>query len=234
MEESRPATAAPEQTAVQEKPQRKRRRVRVPTSVLVTVLVAGLSVWIAPAFARQWDDRQKARELQAEVADQIGIAVAQTAVGLGALVESTRGPQDVQQFRERWLSRRLRIDARLRAYFPPPVLKLWAGYVTLVGGLTTMALTVRDPDLSPRARRESVGRMAARLHTHVIRYIGSGYVTGLENPPERTGALRRWVSNAILYQVVAFSIGVVSPAVLAASPRGFRTTRRDLLRDLLP
>jgi undecaprenyl pyrophosphate phosphatase UppP len=82
MEESRPATAAPEQTAVQEKPQRKRRRVRVPTSVLVTVLVAGLSVWIAPAFARQWDDRQKARELQAEVADQIGIAAAQTAWGL--------------------------------------------------------------------------------------------------------------------------------------------------------
>jgi hypothetical protein len=42
------------------------------------------------------------------------------------------------------------------------------------------------------------------------------------------------VSDAILYEMTAFSGDLLSPAVLAAPPRGFSTTRGDLLRDLLP
>jgi hypothetical protein len=33
-------------------------RPRVPTSVVVTVLGAALTVWLGPAFTRQWEDRQ--------------------------------------------------------------------------------------------------------------------------------------------------------------------------------
>ena len=86
MEESAPApaapdeNAAPEQPAAQdEEPPRERRRLRLPTPVLVTVLVAALSVWVAPAFTRQWEDRKQARELQASLAEDIALATASTA-----------------------------------------------------------------------------------------------------------------------------------------------------------
>lgn len=85
MEESPPApvppevTAAPEETVAQEEmPRAEPRRLRVPTSVLVTVLVAALSVWVAPAFTRQWEDRKQARELQAQMAEDIALATART------------------------------------------------------------------------------------------------------------------------------------------------------------
>ena len=206
MDESVPApatqdeNAAPEETAAEQKqPRRERWRRRVSTSVLVTVLLATLSVWIASAFTRQWDDRQKARVLQANIADQIGIAAAQTAGGLVALVESNRGPQDVQRFQQQGLLNQLRIYARLRAYYPGSrVLRVWSDYVKLVEGLTTMALTVSDPDVSPRARRESVARIAANLHRHVTPYLMDIYRSGFENPPNRTEALPRWVSDAIV------------------------------------
>jgi hypothetical protein len=41
--------------------------------VIVTLVGIGFSAWF-PAFTRQWDDRQKARELQAAVADSIAVA----------------------------------------------------------------------------------------------------------------------------------------------------------------
>ena len=53
----------------EEKPPGERRRLRVPTSVAATLLVAMLSILVGPAFARQWDDRQKARDLKAAIAD---------------------------------------------------------------------------------------------------------------------------------------------------------------------
>jgi hypothetical protein len=80
MEQSDPATDAPEGAAAQEdKPRRTRRRPRVPTSVLVTLFVALLSVWVAPALTRQWNDREKARELKAAAAEDIATATARAA-----------------------------------------------------------------------------------------------------------------------------------------------------------
>jgi hypothetical protein len=64
----------------EEKPRGERRRFRVPTSVLVSLLVAILSILVGPAFARQWEDRQKARDLKAAIADQIATATARTVV----------------------------------------------------------------------------------------------------------------------------------------------------------
>jgi hypothetical protein len=65
-------STAPDETAAQkEKPRRERPRLRVPTSVLVTVMVAALSVWLAPALTRQRDDRQKAHELRVAIAEEV-------------------------------------------------------------------------------------------------------------------------------------------------------------------
>ena len=202
---------------------------------LVTVLLAALSVWIAPAFTRQWDDRQKARELQAEVADQIGIATAQTAGGLVALVESSHGPEDVQQFRQRWLLNRLRINARLRAYFRnSSATKAWDDYVTMVDDLTAMALAVTSADAGLPARRESILDMAKDTAHSRQAVPGRGVSHRVRESPRTHRALRRWTTNAILYEVPLFAGGFVSSAVLATPPSGFSTTRVDLLRDLLP
>jgi hypothetical protein len=45
------------------------RRLRVSRkAVLIPLLTVVLGAWLIPAFTRQWDDRQKARALQASVA----------------------------------------------------------------------------------------------------------------------------------------------------------------------
>jgi hypothetical protein len=63
------SAAASEEKAAQEKAGRWRLRPRLPASLVATLLVALLSVLVGPAFVRQWEDRKKAHELQAETAD---------------------------------------------------------------------------------------------------------------------------------------------------------------------
>ncbi len=44
--------------------------------MFVTLLGIALTDWLLPAFTRQWDDRQKARELKAAVITQVAAATA--------------------------------------------------------------------------------------------------------------------------------------------------------------
>ena len=138
MEESLPTAAAPEESAASDekaepeaKPRGGRRRFRVPTSVLVTVLVAVLSVLVAPAFARQWDDRQKVRQLRAAFAQEIATGTARTlATGVAiARIEDLRlrGERSAAA-RGAWDVRRLTVEMKLRAYFPQKVAARWSEY----------------------------------------------------------------------------------------------------------
>src|SRR5262249_21299243 len=49
---------------------------RVPSSLIVTLIGIALTAWLLPAFTRQWDDRQKARDLKASLADEMSAATA--------------------------------------------------------------------------------------------------------------------------------------------------------------
>src|SRR4051812_20833160 len=49
---------------------------RVPTSLIVTLLGIALTAWLLPAIARQWDDRQKAHEIQAGLITDMASATA--------------------------------------------------------------------------------------------------------------------------------------------------------------
>jgi hypothetical protein len=69
------ASAEPRSTPAAEAAERKR-RLRLPTTVAVTVLGIALSAWLIPAFTRQWDDRQKARELKASLVTEMAAATA--------------------------------------------------------------------------------------------------------------------------------------------------------------
>jgi hypothetical protein len=53
---------------------------RIPTSLVVTLLGITLSAWLLPAITRQWDDRQKAHELQAVLVANMASASAKALI----------------------------------------------------------------------------------------------------------------------------------------------------------
>ena len=67
LEAAPPAAEAPADAAPAVSAERSGFRLPVPKAVLVTVLGFALSAWLVPAMTRQWDDRQKVHELNAEV-----------------------------------------------------------------------------------------------------------------------------------------------------------------------
>ena len=129
MEESAPApaakdeNAAPEETAAQdEKPAGKRRRIRAPMSVLVTLFVALLSVWVAPAITRQWEDRQNARALKLAVAQEMS---AGTVHALSDGLAAAMVGDDVRPVLATWDVARLNVEAKLRLYFGEQITQRW-------------------------------------------------------------------------------------------------------------
>lgn len=77
--------AAPAAVAVAEENTKRRFLRRVPTPLVVTLVGIALTAWLLPAFTRQWDDRQKAHELQAGIVADMASATAQVVIGGDAL-----------------------------------------------------------------------------------------------------------------------------------------------------
>jgi hypothetical protein len=141
MDAAAPEAAEPREEAEAATDARKRAwwRLKIPTTVIVTLVGIALTAWLLPAFTRQWDDRQKAQALKADLATQIAAATSQTLVQStvqARLLESKLySPQrdrwtDIRQsplqraalsaedrLRNLWLRGSIAIDARLRAYF---------------------------------------------------------------------------------------------------------------------
>ena len=248
MEESRLATAAPEQTAAQEeKPPRRHRRVHVPTSVLVTLLVAALSVWVAPAFTRQWEDRKQARQLQAQIAEQIALATANLAERIDSTViasglkndhpDDNRILLDDQAIKDYWRIRQTRIDAKLRAYYSPAVRSLWLEFNDVIAYEIAV---VRE------ARLAEVVFGQARWRPYIVRNLEAitllSHKFGVaETLNIKTTAddllgrelLRRHAIERLIAWVGDIEDKVID-RVMTEDPEAFSTTRRDLLRDLLP
>jgi hypothetical protein len=256
MDESAPApaeqdeNAAPEETAAQEKPAREHRRPRVPTSVLVTVLVAAFSVWVAPAFARQWDDRQKARELQAALAQDVAASTA-TAIGDAVAVLAGAESRDATALARKWDTARSRLEATLRAYYPLSVISQWYETSENIADLHRIAPDVRESLLfaegKPRYNHEGI--LADYLRDLFYEPAWDYY----EPPPgdyergiDLSAKYAKWVFDArvvedpvdrlgrLLRRMFAQRVNTTLRDVLETTPQGFSTTRGDLLRDLLP
>jgi hypothetical protein len=100
---------------------------RVPTPLVATVIGVFLSAWLFPAFTRQWDDRQKARDFQASVVSDVVSATAKVldeaqrasdhrrkrGHGTVPVTDDTSAVAAARQ----WSIASLRIKARLRIYF---------------------------------------------------------------------------------------------------------------------
>jgi hypothetical protein len=104
---------------------------------VVTFIGLVLSAWLLPAFTRQWDDRQKAHELQVAIVTDMASATArmltrgeernkrQLAKGLG---RSQRAAANQGVRSSEWSQASLQLEARLHAYFPRRIVEAWQLY----------------------------------------------------------------------------------------------------------
>lgn len=261
MKQSPPAAAASpddsapseERRAEEEKPRVERRRLRVPTSVLVTLLVALLSVWVGPAFARQWDDRQKANELKAALAEEIATTTART-LAAGLEVSRSEDAERLDRWEEadaRWQIARFSMKMKLAAYFGPAAGEDWDQFANDVRNFLFIC------DLAPAGERARAyvpwvrpdpamrqSTTAELLDPIVVRVEevtpkGEDLVYNREDVSDWAASI---TSNEKLRDTeLEWLMGYLfvlaeqqTAAVLDAHAEGYSTTRRDLLRDLLP
>src|SRR2546425_575965 len=125
--------AVPAREAEDPAEKRKPRRLRLPASLVVTLVGIALSAWLLPAITRQWDDRQKEHELKAAVVGDMASATARALVG-GEAVWSKRPLTQQQRARlgDEWALSELELEARLRSYFPSDVVAGWQVYAWMV------------------------------------------------------------------------------------------------------
>jgi hypothetical protein len=236
------------------KPRTRRFRLNVPTPVIVTLLGVALIVWVAPAFIRQWDDRQEVRELKTALADEIATATASTLAAGLEIGRAERGraarPGAIRDAQARWEIASLRMSVRLRAYLGGNTEAEWATFAANV----THFLAICEA-ANPRTESAFFVRRLKRFVTRrvfiesslepideALGSVGLRGIAGGAGPRDLSKELVSWDSptleSSLALETVKRAMVVlterVTTAVLAAHPSGFSTTRRDLLRDLLP
>jgi hypothetical protein len=263
MDAAAPEAAEPPETAESKAESRKRwwRRVRFPASIVVTFVGIALTAWLLPAFARQRDDRQKARELKAALVTDMAAATSRALVG-GEAIWAKR-PVDKARVADDWVRSSLSIEARLRAYFSDALIAAWQIYAwevdRFVGGGRSQAkaaLTSADRSLSNGTHPARLSKDAALAAAQVLNF-GRRQGNGVEGPKfdangrlEKSalagveGHLQPYLDTGedelepagldeVQATVVAFQ-EELTREVLDAHASGFSTTGRDLVHDLLP
>lgn len=223
-----------------------------------------LSVFVAPAFVRQRDDRQKARELKVALAEDI-IAKATPVVYTATKPPVGYKPAaDFEAMLEQWIEESAVLEARLRAYFPNDIAAEWD---YLDEGLIRSLLEYA------KALPEAQKRHAGQRWQQLWKIYTPAFAGNAENIDTRDWYLGIYLSNIggqdkvrtegwpqLLAEIVAndpkhsFLQGIGAEAtlrldiqrtaetrladftehLLSAHMNGFSTTRGDLLRDLLP
>jgi hypothetical protein len=197
-----------------------------PKPVLMVLFGAAVSAWLVPAFTRQWQDRQKEREIKVALVSEIGDSssdalVTSQFVASGAL---TSGQAEYNRVSLAWARRSAQVEARLRAYFPGQgLVDRWRDYSIVVeNGLYLIT-------------NGTAGK--ARAVDDVRRYLET---RGL-GPAEVDWNLLLSVDNqeavddyvAVSRRLLDASKPLIR-AVLAANAEGFSTTGGDLVDDLTP
>jgi hypothetical protein len=218
-------TAASEETAAREETSGPdRRRLRVPTSVLVTVLVAALSVWVAPAFTRQWEDRKQARQLQAQVAEQMVLATA-TFGNSGRNALASR--KEWRKIVDKWDLSQTQIEATLRVYFSPELRSSWIDFGRGIHAVAFLARVAHHnpPEENPGKIKDQLDRVA-----NLSPPFREQVLTKLTDANVYT---RRSGARELLLAVPGSANSIID-RLMAADPDAYSTSRGDLLRDLLP
>jgi hypothetical protein len=214
-------------------------------------------VWVAPAFARQWDERQKARELQAALAQDVAVSTT-AAIGDGLAALSGAESLDPTAAAKEWDTARARLEAELRVYYPDDaVIQHWYLASMDIADLQRMAPEVREvfeaaynqpPKISQGIYHDSLSRQyLIDLFYEKPASRNDTLPPGTSERAKRRGDnYARWVFNAretqdpvrflakLLRRMFAQRVDTTLAHILKTTPEGFSTTRLDLLRDLLP
>ena len=218
-----------------EKAASKSLRPRVPTSVVVTLLGAALTVWLAPAFTRQWEDRQDARDLQAGLAEHIVVSAFRT-IQDGARLAYGEGEYDV--ILEQWKETGLTTEVKAKAYFAGPIVSRWKDVVQNVEYFLFVCQDIADArkeaaygradSTAFEYRHERITKTLELLAPTLEQADRTARALASDTPSERASgleAVRSWpFANA----------SAAADELLSAHPSGFSTTRGDLLHDLIP
>jgi hypothetical protein len=216
--------------------------VRVPSwlakPVAVTVGLTLLTAWLFPAFSRQWQDRQKAREVTAGLVSQIGRNTSQALVMSSFITQhrfqSTEEPsqrgfnQDLfNQLDLEFQTSAAEIEAQLRAYYPSGVVAEWRAYSDLVWR------TYRLITNNQSTRKQTVNQLRREFGrelnpTHITRMATPWW----DKPQEKSSGPR----NAYYYvwRAVLRRRSVVIDKMLESHLAGFSTRPSDALHDLVP
>jgi hypothetical protein len=243
-------------------PPRSRRWFSVPKALLATVLGLALSAWVIPAMTRQWDDRQKEHELKAAVVADMASATAHAMVS-GETIWSGQHvtEQAGEKVRSQWALSSLELEARLRTYFPAPVVAAWEIYSWAVDRFirarnvsATAALqdavgsgTRLDPRVSDAAAHllvlgdNTIGNaptLRADPHSETpitdkrnLRKLRAMLSPDIKRYQASRILLATW--TALEKPLLGFE-QALADQILRSHAAGFSTTTRDLLHDLLP
>jgi hypothetical protein len=207
----------------------------------LTAVLTLLTAWFFPALSRQWQDRQKARELKASLVSQIGKDTSEALITSSFLTwnrfpssrDSSRRGWNQEVFNRldlQWRTSSAEVEAQLRAYFPDRVAARWRAYSDLVWG--TYRLITDNLSERPRTVRrlgEEVGVKAGYLNVLSAPWVDQ-YGDTLDNA--RAGRARNAYFHA--YSALLSKRSVVVDEILRSHPAGYSTRLKDLAHDLLP
>lgn len=203
---------------------------RAPKPVLMILFGAAVSAWLVPAFTRQWQDRQKEREIKVALVSEIGDSSSDTLVTSQFVASQalTNGQAEYNRVSLDWAQRSAQLEARLKAYFPGQALADdWRDYSVVVendlylltgetAGKAEAVDTVRRYLQSARGSEPTAAVNWDRLRA-----------LDFDNPQA--------VDDYVLVSRELLDASVpLTRAILDANAEGFSTTGGDLVDDLTP
>jgi hypothetical protein len=203
---------------------------RAPKPVLMVLFGAAVSAWLIPAFTRQWQDRQKEREIKVALVSEISDSTSD-ALATSQYIANRAGEFDQADYNRitlDWFQRSAQVEARLEAYFPGQALVGdWHDYSIVVeNGLYLLTSEAGGKGVAADTVRkylESAGAPgAASVNWDLLR-------GPLDLDNRDAVAAYTSVASAL------FDTGkILIRRILNANAEGFSTTRGDLVEDLTP
>lgn len=197
---------------------------RAPKPVLMVLFGAAVSAWLVPAFTRQWQDRQKEREIKVALVSEIGDSTSDVLVTSQFVASQalTNGQAEYNRVSLDWAQRSAQVEAKLGAYFPGQALADdWRKYSIVVEN----DLYLLTGETAGKA--EAVDEV--RKYLDPIAGVNWNLLQALDfDNPEAVD------DYVVVSRELLDASKPLIRAVLDANAEGFSTTSGDLIDDLTP